>query len=93
MNRRRFFGCFAAMAAAPALVGATAPVAPVALAPPIGILNSFNVGTGCRADMLDIVTNISPMDTLYMSGWKQVPATKNHEWLVDTLASFGEKVA
>lgn len=41
-----------------------------------GVLNSFDVGTGNREDLLDIITNISPMDTLYLSGFEKVP--KNH---------------
>lgn len=56
-----------------------------------GVLNSFDVGTGNREDLLDIITNISPMDTLFLSGFPKVPASNIvHEWLVDTLASFGD---
>jgi len=55
------------------------------------VLNSFDVGTGNREDLLDIITNISPMDTLFLSGFEKVPASNiNHEWLVDTLESFGD---
>ena len=57
----------------------------------LGVMNSFNVGTGNREDLLDIITNISPMDTLYLSGFEKVPANNiSHEWLVDILASFGD---
>ena len=56
-----------------------------------GVLNSFDVGTGNREDLLDIITNISPMDTLFLSGFEKVPANNiSHEWLVDILASFGD---
>jgi len=55
------------------------------------VLNSFDVGTGNREDLLDIITNISPMDTLFLSGFEQVPANNTtHEWLVDILADFGD---
>lgn len=56
-----------------------------------GVLNSFDVGTGNREDLLDIITNISPMDTLFLSGFEKVPANNiSHEWLVDILADFGD---
>jgi len=57
----------------------------------LGVLNSFDVGTGNREDLLDIITNISPMDTLMLSGFEKVPANNIvHEWLVDILAGFGD---
>lgn len=57
----------------------------------LGVLNSFNVGHGNREDLLDIITNISPMDTLLLSGLEKVPANNiTHEWLVDILAGFGD---
>lgn len=57
----------------------------------VGVLNSFDVGTGNREDLLDIITNISPMDTLFLSGFEKVPANNiTHEWLVDILADFGD---
>lgn len=57
----------------------------------LGVLNSFDVGTGNREDLLDIITNISPMDTLMLSGFEKVPANNIiHEWLVDILADFGD---
>jgi hypothetical protein len=57
----------------------------------LNALHSFGVGTGNREDLLDIITNISPMDTLLLSGLEKVPASNIiHEWLVDTLASFGD---
>lgn len=55
------------------------------------VLNSFDVGTGNREDLLDIITNISPMDTLFLSNFEKVPASNiTHEWLVDILATFGD---
>ncbi len=57
----------------------------------LGVLNSFDVGTGNREDLLDIITNIAPMDTLMLSNFEKVPANNiTHEWLVDILASFGD---
>jgi len=57
----------------------------------LGVLNSFDVGTGNREDLLDIITNISPMDTLMLSSFEKVPANNiSHEWLVDILAAFGD---
>lgn len=57
----------------------------------LSALHSFGVGTGNREDLLDIITNIAPMDTLLLSGLEKVPASNIvHEWLVDTLASFGD---
>lgn len=54
-------------------------------------LSSFDVGTGNREDLLDIITNVSPMDTLFLSGFEKVPANNIvHEWLVDILADFGD---
>jgi hypothetical protein len=56
-----------------------------------GVLNSFDVGTGNREDLLDIITNISPMDTHLLTMFEKVPASNIvHEWLVDILASFGD---
>lgn len=55
------------------------------------VLNSFDVGTGNREDLLDIITNTSPMDTLFLSEFEKVPANNiSHEWLIDSLASFGD---
>ena len=57
------------------------------------VLNSFNVGPGGgnREDLLDIITNISPMDTICLSKMEKVPASNTtHEWLVDILESFGD---
>lgn len=57
----------------------------------LAALHSFGVGTGNREDLLDIITNIAPMDTLLLSGLEKVPASNIiHEWLVDTLSSFGD---
>jgi hypothetical protein len=56
-----------------------------------GVLNSFDVGGGNREDLLDIITNISPMDTLFLSEFEKVAASNIiHEWLVDILADFGD---
>ena len=55
------------------------------------ILSTFDVERGNREDLLDIITNISPMDTLMLSGFEKVPASNTtHEWLVDILADFGD---
>lgn len=57
----------------------------------VGVMNSFDVGGGNREDLLDIITNISPMDTLFLSEFEKVPASNIvHEWLVDILADFGD---
>lgn len=57
----------------------------------LGVLNSFDVGTGNREDLLDIITNISPMDTHLLTMLEKVPASNIiHEWLVDILAAFGD---
>ena len=57
----------------------------------VAVLNSFDVGTGNREDLIDVITNISPMDTLFLSGFEKVPANNiTHEWLVDILATFGD---
>ena len=55
------------------------------------VLNTFDVGTANREDLLNLITNISPMDTLFLSGLEKVPASNTtHEWLVDILADFGD---
>lgn len=55
------------------------------------ILSTFDIERGNREDVLDIITNISPMDTLMLSGLEKVPASNTtHEWMVDILASFGD---
>lgn len=55
-----------------------------------GVLNTFDVRGGNREDLLDIITNISPMDTILLSGLnKTVASNIIHEWLTDLLASFG----
>lgn len=57
----------------------------------LAILSSFDIERGNREDVLDIITNISPMDTLMLSGFEKVPASNTtHEWLVDILADFGD---
>lgn len=51
-----------------------------------GVLNTFDIGTGNREDLLDIITNIAPMDTLYLSQFEKVPPDNIlHQWLVDEL--------
>lgn len=55
------------------------------------ILSTFDVERGNREDLLDIITNISPMDTLFLSRLEKVPASNTtHEWLIDSLVSFGD---
>lgn len=57
----------------------------------VAVFNSFDVGTGNREDLLDIITNVSPMDTLGLSMFEKVPASNViHEWLIDSLAAFGD---
>jgi hypothetical protein len=57
--------------------------------------NEFgNISTGDqsrREDLLDVITNISPIDTPFTSGLKIASDAKNtlHEWLTDTLDSRG----
>jgi hypothetical protein len=55
------------------------------------ILSSFDVGAagGTREDLLDIIVNISPEETRFLSGWPKVPAANTyHEWLLDSLAAI-----
>lgn len=55
------------------------------------ILSTFDVERGNREDLLEVITNISPMDTLILSNIEKVPAANTtHEWLVDILADFGD---
>lgn len=55
------------------------------------VVNSFNIGTGNREDLLDIITNVSPMDTLLLSMLEKVAASNTiNEWLIDSLQSFGD---
>jgi hypothetical protein len=55
------------------------------------ILSTFDIERGNREDVLDVITNISPMDTLMLSNFEKVPASNTtHEWLVDILADFGD---
>jgi hypothetical protein len=57
----------------------------------LGVLNSFDVGGGNREDLLDIIVNISPMDTILLSTLsKTVASNIAHEWLTDILPSFGD---
>lgn len=55
------------------------------------ILSTFDIERGNAEDVLDVITNISPMDTLMLSNFEKVPASNTtHEWLVDILADFGD---
>ena len=55
------------------------------------IQSTFDIERGNREDVLDVITNISPMDTLLLSNLEKVPASNTtHEWLVDILADFGD---
>lgn len=57
----------------------------------LGVLNTFDVGGGNREDLLDIITNISPMDTILLSSLsKTVASNIQHEWLTDILVGFGD---
>jgi hypothetical protein len=43
---------------------------------------------GNREDLLDVITNISPVDTPFLSRFGKSPAkSTNHEWLTDSLAN------
>lgn len=59
------------------------------------ILSSWNVGTrsataGNREDLLDMITIVSPTETPFLSGLAKTQAKGViHEWLIDSLASFG----
>ena len=59
------------------------------------ILSSWDVGTrsataGNREDLLDAITIVSPTETPFLSGLAKVAAKATiHEWLLDSLASFG----
>lgn len=57
------------------------------------ILSTWDVGSagGTREDLLDIIVNISPLETPFLSGWPKVPAANiTHEWLLDSLESPGD---
>jgi hypothetical protein len=57
----------------------------------LNILSTFDIERGNREDVLELITNISPMDTLMLSNFEKVPASNTtHEWLVDILADFGD---
>lgn len=49
---------------------------------------------GNREDLSDIITNISPVDTLFFSRFGKTKAThKYHEWTTDSLASAADNAA
>jgi hypothetical protein len=57
------------------------------------ILATYDVGAagGNREDLLDLITNISPSETPFLSGLRKTTcAATLHEWLLDTLASPGD---
>ncbi len=57
------------------------------------ILSSFDVGAagGNREDLLDLITNISPDETPFFSGFRKTTANATlHEWLADTLDQPGD---
>jgi hypothetical protein len=57
------------------------------------ILSTFDVGAdgGTREDLLDIIVNISPEETTFLSSWPKVPAANvYHEWLLDSLEQPGD---
>ena len=44
------------------------------------------VSTGYREDLMNILQNCSPLDTLYLSGFEKVPANDIvQHWLIDEL--------
>lgn len=56
------------------------------------IVSSWAVGAagGNREDLLDIITNVSPTDTPFLSSFgKSAARAISHDWLLDVLASFG----
>lgn len=57
------------------------------------ILATYDVGAagGNREDLLDLITNISPDESPFFSGFRKGVANATlHEWLLDTLASPGD---
>lgn len=57
------------------------------MAIPAGTYKTYEA-VGIREDLSDVITNISPSDTLFYSSLKERKATSTrHEWLTDTLAS------
>lgn len=57
------------------------------------IVSSWAVGSagGNREDLLDIITNVSPTDTPFLSSFgKSVSKGIAHDWLLDTLVTFGD---
>ena len=57
------------------------------------IMSTWDVGSagGTREDLLDIITNISPEETHFLSSWGKVPAKNiTHEWLLDSLDRPGD---
>lgn len=57
------------------------------------ILSTWDVGAagGTREDLLDVIVNMSPEETRFLSGWPKVPARNiTHEWLLDSLEAPGD---
>lgn len=49
---------------------------------------------GNREDLSDVITNISPVDTPFLSRFGKVKAkATTHEWLTDSLASYADSAA
>jgi len=56
-------------------------------------VSSWAVGAagGNREDLLDIITNISPAETPFLSSFgKSAAKAISHDWLLDVLTSFGD---
>lgn len=57
------------------------------------IMSTWDVGSagGTREDLLDIITNISPEETHFLSTWGKTAAQNiTHEWLLDSLEAPGD---
>lgn len=87
LSRRGFLGGMAAAATSYFFYGSGlwVPSKEVIVVNNAGMI--WDVGTGNREDLLDIITNISPMKMLHLTGFEKVPKSSviAHDWLVDNL--------
>ena len=59
------------------------------MATPTNTTSTYDA-VGNREDLSDVIYDISPMDTPFMSGIARTAATAtNHEWQTDSLAAAG----
>lgn len=57
----------------------------------LAIYNTIDSGTNIREDLLPFITMITPTETPFFSMWpKRAAKSTIHEWLTDSLASFGD---